>query len=271
MLKRIYSSFVTAIRTLTCLDIPGRDAAKIADALAFFPVVGFIIGSIVALAVVGVAALFRWPLGAGVIGATLCVLLTRALHVDGLADSIDGLFGGQTRERKLEIMKDTHVGAFGVTAITLSLLIKTAALARLAEYGLEFGWSWWWIPIPFIVSRSILVNLAGVLPYARNEGGTGEAFVKNASRWHIVLAVLAGLILCFTLAGVGGILALLTAHLFAIFIACRLNRTLGGITGDLLGMTNELIETSLLLIIAALAPYLAYLDWRIVTTHWTGM
>ena len=264
MLKRCYSAFVTAIRTLTCLDVPGRDAAGIADGLSFFPAAGFIIGAIVAAAVAGFHALFDWELGAGVLGATLCVLLTRALHTDGLADSIDGLLGGRTRERKLEIMKDTHVGAFGVTAIALSLLLKTAALARLAGSG----WQWWWIPVPFIVSRAVLVKLAVVLPYARSEGGTGAVFVNNASRRHLVAALLSGLILCFALAGIGGVIAMLAAQLFAMFLAGRLNRALGGVTGDLLGMANELVETGLLLAIAALSPYLVHLDWRAIISHW---
>ena len=264
MLKRCYSAFVTAVRTLTCLDVPGRDSPCIADGLYFFPAAGFIIGAIVAAAVAGFRALFDWDLGAGVLGTTLCVLLTRALHADGLADSIDGLLGGRTRERKLEIMKDTHVGAFGVTAIALSLLLKAAALTRLAGPGLQ----WWWIAVPFIVSRAVLVILAVVLPYARGEGGTGAAFVNNASRRHLVAAVLSGLILCFALAGGGGVIAMLAAQLFAIFLAGRLNRALGGVTGDLLGMANELVETGLLLAIAALSPYLEHLDWRAILSHW---
>ena len=93
-------------------------------------------------------------------------------------------------------------------------------------------------------------------------------FVNNASRRHLVAALLSGLILCFALAGIGGVIAMLAAQLFAIFLAGRLNRALGGVTGDLLGMANELVETGLLLAIAALSPYLTYLDWRAILSHW---
>lgn len=248
----ILSGFITAMRTLTILPMPGKDAERMADALYYFPLVGALIGGLVTLVTWLFGDVLAWPLGAGAAGVFMSAWVTRGLHLDGLSDAVDGFYGAATRERRLEIMKDHHVGAFGVVAIVLVLLMKTVALCQLASYG-----QWAWIPVPFILARLIQVLLAVTLPYARNEGGTAEAFVKQAGASHFIVAAISALVLCGLLIQLSGLALLLAAFIVGYLLAQWMKHTFGGVTGDLLGFSSELVECFLLFAIAALLPCLA--------------
>lgn len=241
----ILSGFITAMRTLTILPVPGKDTERMADALYYFPLVGTLIGGLVTLVVWFLGGVLTWPVGAGVAGVFVSAWITRGLHLDGLSDAVDGYYGAHTRERRLEIMKDHHVGAFGVVAIVLVLLMKSAALAQLAIYG-----QWVWIPVPFILARLIQVLLAVTLPYARNEGGTAEAFVKQAGASHFIVAGTGALVLCGLLIQLSGLVLFVFTLIIGYLLAQWMKRAFGGVTGDLLGFSNELIECFLLFAIA---------------------
>jgi len=243
--------FITAMRTLTLLPMPGKDAERLANALYYFPLVGALIGALVTLAAWLLGDVLAWPVGAGVAGVFVSAWVTRGLHLDGLSDTVDGYYGAATRERRLEIMKDHHVGAFGVVAIVLALLMKSAALAQLAISG-----QWAWIPVPFILARLIQVLLAVTLPYARNEGGKAEAFVKQAGASHFIVAATGALVLCALLVQLSGLALFLFTFIIGYLLAQWMKRAFGGVTGDLLGFSNELVESILLFAIAAIMPYL---------------
>lgn len=243
---------ITAVRTLTILPIFGKDAERPANALYYFPLIGALIGGLVALAVWLIGSVLIWPLGAGVAGVWVSAWLTRGLHLDGLGDTVDGYYGGATRERRLEIMKDHHVGAFGVVAIVLVLLAKVAALFQLSVCGY-----WAWIPVPFILARLIQVLLAVTLPYARNEGGKAEAFVKQAGGGHFIVASILALGLCVLLIQLGGLVLFVVTFLIGHLLERWMKRAFGGVTGDLLGFASELVECILLFAIAAAMPYLS--------------
>ena len=250
----LLSSLLTAMRTLTVLPLPGRDAAALASALPWFPLVGFIISAAVGLVFEAVLRWLHWPLGAAVLAVLTSVLLTGGLHLDGLADAVDGWRGGRTRERRLEIMKDSRIGAMGAIALVIMLLLQFAALARLAE---QPGVALLLLPLAFILSRFALVQLAVSLPYARAEGGTAELFVQGARGWHFIAALLLAAVLCGALAGAVGLLAVMVAVLLALPLRGWMRRHFGGVTGDLLGCGCVVVETALLLLLAALAPWLA--------------
>ncbi len=238
---------VTAVRTLTVLPCPGRDAARFADALPWFPLVGALLGALLACLLAALTPL-RWPLGAAALAVLANVLLTRAIHVDGLADMIDALGGGRTRERRLEIMKDSCNGAFGVTAVVLDLLLKTVALARLAETANVRA-----IIIVFVLARTAQAVIAASLPYARASGGTAAPFVAGATRRHALAAILIAAALIASLSH-GNPLALAGTAIAAALVAglsIFYRRNFGGVTGDLIGATNEIVETTLLLLAAA--------------------
>lgn len=238
--------FITALRTLTCLPVPGSDAASLASSLPFFPAVGLLIG----LVVTGVLhALQGWTTGAGIAAMIAVLWITRGLHVDGLADVSDALGGGRSRERRLEIMKDPHTGAFGSMAIVADLLLKAAALTQLAALH-----QWSLVITPFIVSRTGQVLLAVSLPYARPEGGKAGGFVDGARPLHFLLALLMAAGCCLATSGLTGLVLLLQGLVAVTLLRLWMQHHFGGVTGDLLGTANEVVETGLLAFLALISP-----------------
>ena len=118
----MFNGLTTAVRTLSILPLPGRDAASFAASLGWFPLVG----SLIALPLCAMAIYLgeHWSAGAAMLMVASSVVLTRGLHLDGLADCVDGFGGGAKRERVLEIMKDPCVGAFGAMSLILVLAAK---------------------------------------------------------------------------------------------------------------------------------------------------
>jgi adenosylcobinamide-GDP ribazoletransferase len=132
------SALVAAVRLLTVIPVPfSRDvsARAMSQSAAFFPLVGLGIGGAVA-GVAWAASLVLPPIVAAGLVLLAGVVLTGALHLDGLADTADGLFGGRTPERRLEIMRDPHVGVFGAVAIGAALILKFGALSEMAASSL---------------------------------------------------------------------------------------------------------------------------------------
>ncbi len=240
-----------AFRTLTIVPLPGEHAGDLAAALYCFPVVGLVVGGLVAAGAWLFGGLLAWPAGAGVAGTILALWITGGLHLDGLGDVADAYAPGRARDRMLAIMKDHHLGAFGVMAIASLLLVKACSLARLAALT-----QWSWMLLPFILSRTMLVLLMVRLPYARREGGTATAFVHNARPLHFTVAGCCALGACLLVAGGVGGLCFLCAGAMVYGLARWMKQHFGGITGDLLGMANEILEGALLCGLAAGAPYL---------------
>lgn len=246
-----------AFRTLTVLPIPETEGRPGAASLVWFPVVGACLGAAAwALA----SGLLRpgtgsaGPLGALLTGALVVCLWagsTRGLHLDGLADMADGFGGGWTRERTLEIMKDSHIGSFGVVALVGLLVMKTAAAGALcASGGLV------WLGVAPVLARLALVAQTATQPYARPGGGTAADLVNQAAWPHLLAAsaVAAG-VLCLMLpvALLPRLLQVLGAvALVAALTGLSSRRRLGGVTGDILGATCELAETTALVAAALL-------------------
>ncbi|MGH8776858.1 MAG: adenosylcobinamide-GDP ribazoletransferase [Jiangellaceae bacterium] len=222
------------------LSLPDDD---VAGSAVFFPVVGAAVG-----ALVGGAALVQVELGVPVLLAAAVavgtdVVITGALHLDGLADSADGL-AGRTAEDALAIMRDHSIGAYGTAAVALDLLLKAAALAS----GLSLAE----VVAVYAVARAAPLPLAAALRYARPDG-TGRVLVDRLG-WAGAaagLAVAAGI----AIACIGGlavpVLALLAVTVFAVGVAAR--RRIGGVTGDVLGAAVELTTVAGLFAVAAAA------------------
>ncbi|MDO9541835.1 MAG: adenosylcobinamide-GDP ribazoletransferase [Kiritimatiellia bacterium] len=244
-------SFITAIRTLTILPVPGREAERPADSLYFFPLVGIIIGGLVQLVVWSLAAKLNWTGGAALAGVLVLVWLTRALHLDGLSDTVDACLASPERERRLAIMKDPHVGAFGAAAIFLALLCKITVLERLAATQHLA-----WIAVPVILSRTVMVLVAVSLPYARPAGGKAQAFFSGSRKAHFWVAGTLALILCLLLAGWIGAFAVMLALMLGLLAVWWMKKTFGGATGDLLGFTGEVTECILYFSLASISMIL---------------
>lgn len=206
-------------------------------AAAWYPLVGLVIGALTWLAWKGAIFLFP-PLVAGIITLIVWVALTGGLHLDGLADCCDGLFASVTPERRLEIMKDPHVGAFGVMGLILVLILKAAALASLTPVS-SLG-----ILLATSLARWCVLPL-GLMPLAR-PSGMGADFKLGLKRASIFLGAIIPLAV-MVLLGFRGILSVLIGVGTAALIVWLAKLRIGGVTGDVFGLTVEIVETVVLL------------------------
>jgi len=257
----MFRGFTTAIRTLSILPAPGKDPERMSASLPWFPLVGLGLGYVAWGTGYGVMrASGDWAAGAAALSVLFGVVVTRALHVDGLADWADAVGCMGDREKRLRVMKDPSVGAFGVAAIAASLLLKYVALSRLFELGAAT-----WLVVAYVVSRAAQVELASALPYARAEGGTAGGFVAGAGWPHRIVSAFLALAAAGLIAGPAGlatvVAGLVLARLFGLWCSSRL----GGVTGDALGAASELVETGILCVTAAAATRLfQYTGWDAV-------
>ncbi len=236
----------SAIRTLTLLPCRGGEDESLADGLYWFVGVGFGLGLV--LFTIGVLWQWilptQWPLGGAVLLVTLEVFLTRGLHLDGLADWADSI-GGFGRQRRLMIMKDVSVGAFGSLALILDVVFRVVIISRLISSG-----SLIWIVAVSAISRDMMVGLITTLPYARAEEGMAGPFVVGASKEHWFFSHCLCLMVCLLFGPVGVCLFLLGWGVATLY-GKRCLKQFGGITGDLLGTANEMVSLTLLLLCAA--------------------
>ncbi|MCP4675299.1 MAG: adenosylcobinamide-GDP ribazoletransferase [Deltaproteobacteria bacterium] len=253
--------FVSAVRTLSLLPVPGKDADNMTSSLPWFPVVGALLGTVLfgLWFLLDAAGLSSWPEGEAFVLVVASVVLTRGLHLDGLADWADGFFSMTGKERTLEIMKDSRIGTFGVLSLIIVIGLKWVAIVRLIDSNLVL-----WIIAAYVISRTIQVELAVSLPYARAKGGTGAPFVNGAHGWHRVV----GWILAATLlAALGPYVPciLIPGYIATKILGYLFKRRLGGVTGDLLGASSEMVETLFLALFASLGTHLSvFTGWESV-------
>ena len=258
--KRIemFRGLVTAFRTLTIFPVPGQDAPKHSGSLPFFPLVGLALGFVLwAISLIDkVISGTVWPMGIGALMLLASIVSTRSLHLDGLADLADAVGGGWDKARRLEIMKDTRLGVFGGVAVIVALLLKWLAFSRLVAVS-----STVWIILILMISRAMQVHLAVRLDYARPEGGTAASFVNKASGYHLAAAYMITLVAALVF-GPLGLAAMAAAEITTWAYGAWCSKNIGGITGDLLGAGNEIIEVGLLFLAASLGNQLVlYTGW----------
>lgn len=233
---RILLAFVTAVRFLTRIPLPGAHTESIGSATVFFPVVGALIGLLLAGVHREAERLWQNPMVSSVLVVVALVIVTGGLHLDGLMDVCDGVFGARTREQALTIMKDSRVGAFGALGAMCVLLLKLGFLMSL--------------PPTLVLPALIVMPAAGrwacvyalyQFPYAR-EAGTGGAFKDQVKASHLLWATFFAVL-------VAGILfrwqALPLTQLVWVatwFAGLGLSRKLGGLTGDCYGAICEATE-----------------------------
>ncbi|MEK7848033.1 MAG: adenosylcobinamide-GDP ribazoletransferase [Chloroflexota bacterium] len=240
--------FFIALQFLTVLPPAVRrpiSAAELARSQAYFPLVGLFLGVLLALLDLGLRAFLPAALASGLLVVAL-VLLTGALHLDGFMDTLDGLFGRREPAQRLEVMKDSRAGSFGVIGVWCLLLLKYLALLSLGE-GWRFGAL---VAIPTL-SRWGMAYAIWAFPYARPQG-TGHAFKEGAGWGKLLLASLAALAVAALALGSYGIALFLLAGLAVWLTGRYLVGKLGGLTGDTYGALNEVLETGGLLLLVAL-------------------
>ena len=239
--------FLAALQFLTSIPVPRRlKLGPESKPATYFPVVGLIIGLILAV----LNWLFSFILPPAVVNALLLaalVIITGALHLDGLADTCDGIAGHKPIEERWRVMRDSHTGAFGVIGVVLVLLLKYVALNSL--------------PGPFViatlifmpvVSRWAMVYAIFAYPYAR-PSGLGTAF-KQSTRWpQLTAATLTTIVVAtalFPLFSIMGFLLLFGIWLVTFIFSIYLKRKFAGLTGDTYGAINEVAEVMALVFVS---------------------
>jgi adenosylcobinamide-GDP ribazoletransferase len=242
-------SLILAVRFLTIAPVPGREATgpeALGRAAAWFPLVGLMLGAALALADRWLSIAFP-PLLSSAIVLSLWKIATGGMHLDGLADCLDGL-GGRDRAARLAIMQDSRIGAFGAIGLILCLSVGLHALADIPA-----GIRGRILLLAPVVGRIAPILIGPWFRAATPLRGAGGLFLGALSTWTgtVYAAVTAGAITW--LLGTWGIaaiaLALTTVWLWSAFLA----RRLGGLTGDALGAAVELSELSVLVAGAGLA------------------
>ncbi|HXR86297.1 MAG TPA: adenosylcobinamide-GDP ribazoletransferase [Stellaceae bacterium] len=242
--------FFAALTFLTRLPL-GRAPAEapllsLADTSWAFPVVGVAIGAIGGIAYMIASALALPALAAALIAVTATALVTGALHEDGLADTVDGFGGGASREAKLEIMRDSRIGTFGVLALIVSIGLRAVAIADIGTR--------WHVFLALIAAHALA---RGVLPAAmhrldpaRIDGLGAGAGRPDQNQMLIALAI--ALVIAIVAIGLrAGLSASVAAVLVALAIAALALRQIGGQTGDVLGAIEQGAEAAALLAAAA--------------------
>lgn len=246
-MKTLVIDFFTAFQFLTrfeCITIREWSEEAFGRCVKFFPVVGAIIGCILAAVayMAQYAAAGREPvhlLAACLIMLEIC--MTGGLHCDGLMDTTDGIFSGRSRERMLEIMKDSRVGAFGVIGFCLLLLVKYSLLLDMTKTQ--------WLPA--LITMPVLARMASVIaitlfPYARPDG-LGKTFSQHSNGTTLVIAVFFTAILLLPV-GYTALWAALVVAAAAVLFARYVSKRLGGLTGDVYGAVIEISEVLVLLV-----------------------
>jgi adenosylcobinamide-GDP ribazoletransferase len=219
---------------------------------ALVPVAGALIGLSGALMLAVVANLAIAPLPAAIITIGFLVLLTGAMHEDGLADLCDGFGGGANAERKLEIMRDSRLGTYGAAALVLSLLIRIGTLAGLVSTDLRLA-------AAVVVAVAAVSRTAGLLPLVMlppaRSFGAGFAAARSGPETLGLAAVLAFVCACLPLLAGASlprvVAACLIAALAAYGISALARRQIGGQTGDVAGAAQQAAEVAMLLVFSA--------------------
>jgi adenosylcobinamide-GDP ribazoletransferase len=207
-----------------------------ANALAWFPVVGIVMGLTLSLAFVVLRSAFA-PIVAAALVVALWAAITGALHLDGFADACDGLFAATTPARRLEILRDVHLGTFGAVGIVLLLIAQVSAVASLASFQ------------PVLIAPVLgrwAMTYAAAYPLARNEGMA--AMFRAHIRPRVIFAATIVAVVFAALFGAFGLAAFTAAVAIATLLARYAQNRLGGLTGDIYGMICESVELGVLLV-----------------------
>ena len=245
-------SLYIALGFLTIIPLPLNREVRPMDmgrSMACFPLAGAIIGGILA----GMSAVLSIVLPRSVAHFILIAalaLITGGLHLDGLADTFDGLYGGKTREEALAIMKDSRVGAIGVVSLIFVIILKFITLLSVPA-GLKYTV----LVVMPALSRWSMVLAAYLSGYARPTGGTGRDFIETVSPMSLLTATIFASVAAGLMMGWSGGLVISFIGGITLIGVIYFKKRLGGVTGDVLGAVNEVNEVMVLLVILIMSQF----------------
>lgn len=238
--------FLTRIPINISVDVKEEDFIK---GVRFFPIVGLIIGII--NTIVYMLCSLIMPPQAAIVGTVLSnILITGALHIDGLADTCDGIFSSRSRDRMLEIMKDSRIGTNGAVAIFFDLALRIVLLLSINETQIIKT-----LIISPILSRTIMVVLMHYSVYARTEGGLGNLFIGKIGLKDMISTVIIAIFISSALFEYKIVLVIVSNLILMIIYKSYIYQKIGGMTGDTLGAGNEISELMVILAIYLVERY----------------
>jgi len=241
--------FLAALSFLTVIPLPRRrevSPEQVGRSIGYFPVVGIIIGLILA----GLYWLLRLVLPSAVVSGLLLVclvVLTGGLHLDGFVDTCDGIAGHKTPEARWQVMHDSRAGAFGIVGVCCLLIVKYVSLNSVPDSLMMMT-----LVLMPVVSRWAMVYAVFAYPYAR-PSGLGKVFKQAASRRRLAIATLVALAVAIPWFRLAGLVIMLGVWVIVVAMAAYLKRKFSGLTGDTYGAINEVAEVGVLILVCLLA------------------
>jgi len=237
------TSFLFALQFLTLIPvrIKNINPQKVSLSLVYFPIVGLLLGLVLAgvyylLQIFGLA-----PLSTDIILVVLLIILTGGLHLDGLADTADAFCSGKDKEGMLKIMRDSHAGVMGVLGLTSVILLKIAFL-----YSISATTKLTALLLMCLLSRWSQVSAMFFFPYARTEG-KARIFMQQINFRIFIFSTFIALVCSLAVWELKGLMLMLTVGLVTYLMARFINSRIQGLTGDTLGAIGELTELFILL------------------------
>lgn len=224
------------------------DAERFACSGLYFSLIGAVLGLVLICLNKFLGIVFPEPLLSLILVITL-IILSGALHIDGLADTCDAVFSGKDKQGMLAIMRDSHKGTFGVLGIITVIMLKTYLLALLQGNFKNSG-----LFLMTVLSRYSMSLAIFLFPYARTEG-KAKIFFENKTKKIFLLSTLVALVMSALTLKLMGLIILFLAIVFTLIIGSIIERKIGGVTGDTLGALSELNELLVLLSVFLLRGY----------------
>lgn len=237
------NSFLLAIQFLTSIPIRTKTAieeSELSKAIVYFPAVGLLLGLVLVVMNLILSYFVAYPLLINSMLVISLIILTGALHLDGLADTTDALASGKGKEGILEIMRDPHIGTMGVLSLISVIILKIAILSSLSPNAKDVA-----LIFMCVLSRWSLILPLYLFKYARSQG-KAKGFFGALSARDLVFSSLAVLLLVSFIWNWKGLLVFTSSLISAYFFNGYVNKRAGGITGDTLGASLELNEVFVL-------------------------
>jgi adenosylcobinamide-GDP ribazoletransferase len=246
-------SFIIILQFFTTIPVPFNVEFKVEDCgkgVIYIPFVGVIIGAFL-VAVNYLSSFLSYDLVTALFIVIAGVIITGGLHLDGLADTFDGIFSCRPKERILEIMKDPRLGTFGGMALFFLLFLKVAFIL-----GISKSLLWKIIFVMPVFGRLGMIWCAGISSYAREKSGMGSATIDYTGFREILICTGTTILITFLVMGRGMIFPLVTTILFSVVFTKFICSKIGGTTGDILGACTELSELVVLFTILVIEKIL---------------
>jgi adenosylcobinamide-GDP ribazoletransferase len=245
LLLRTAGDLAEALVFLTRLPLPARRNPRgLGAVMAVFPLAGLVLGLLLVALDAGLQAGGLPPTTCNVLIVVALVVLTGGLHLDGLMDTCDGLWGGHTPQRRLEIMRDSRVGSYGALGGACILLLKVAGLEALHGASRTAG-----LALAPALARWAIVLVAWLFPSARPDG-LGATFRAAVTAPRLVGAATLSLLLAALAASRAGLVAWVICTVLTWLVGRAISNAIGGLTGDSYGAVTEINEVAALFVLA---------------------